>query len=217
MAKIGNYKDIIVAGPEQYKGRWHEYFGNNNPIHVEFGTGKGQFISTMAKENPGINYIGVELVEGVIYQAAKKARSKEVSNLALVNYNVAKILDVFEAGEIERLYLNFSDPWPKKRHAKRRLTHTNFLNIYKQLLVPGREIHFKTDNEGLFEFSLNELADNGFRLKNISLDLHNSEFVGNVMTEYEEKFVNQGMKIYRCEAVCPVSEAFRTPQVPVAS
>ncbi len=203
LEKIRDYDDLIQYNPEQYKGKWQEFFGNGNPIHVEFGTGKGQFIATMAKENPGINYIGVEVQVGVIFQAAKKARAKEVSNLILTVYDVAKIIDVFQKGEIERIYLNFSDPWPKKGHAKRRLTHTNFLNIYKQLLQPGREIHFKTDNEKLFEFSLNEFSANGFRLQNITLDLHNSDFQGNVMTEYEEKFVNRGMKIYRCEAVCP--------------
>ncbi|MHB8170774.1 MAG: tRNA (guanosine(46)-N7)-methyltransferase TrmB [Thermincolia bacterium] len=215
--KIRDYDDLILYNPEQNKGRWSQFFGNDNPIHVEFGTGKGKFIATMAKENPGINYIGVEVQKVVLYQAAKKARAKEVSNLILMVYDVAKILNVFERDEIQRVYLNFSDPWPKKRHAKRRLTHTNFLNIYNQLFEPGREIYFKTDNEGLFEFSLNEFSANGFRLKNITLDLHNSDFEGNVTTEYEEKFVNRGMKIYRCEAVCPGVWAALDGKVPVAS
>ena len=194
--------DNLISDPKELIGNWHQYFGNKNPIHVEFGTGKGAFLSGMAKANPNINYIGFELQEGVIYYACKKARDAEVSNLALVMINVKEVRDIFEAGEVGRIYLNFSDPWPKKRHANRRLTHKDFLDLYKALTPQGTEIHFKTDNMGLFEFSLEELVREGFVLKNLSLDLHNSVFAEeNIMTEYEAKFSKKGQVIYRVEAI----------------
>lgn len=199
--RIQEFPHILVNKPSLYKGRWHRFFENDNPLHAELGTGKGRFITTLAQHNPAINYIGMEYMQDVIYYAARKADDKELKNIALLCFDVNHILDIFHCGEISRLYINFCDPWPKKRHAKRRLTHHGFLSRYAQILAPGGEIHFKTDNEQLFAYSLNEFAaERQFQLKNITFDLHNSEFSGNVMTEYEEKFSSRGMKIFRCEA-----------------
>ena len=191
----------VVQEPTAYKGKWHTLFGNDNPIHVEFGCGKGGFITELARRNPDINYVAAERAETVVYKACKKANSEETpDNLVFVFEDMAKCLYIFEAGEIDRLYLNFSDPWPKKRHAKKRITYREFLKKYAIILGEKGEIHFKTDNEKLFEFSLNEIAANNWLLKNISLDLGNSEYENNVTTEYEDKFMSQGMRIFRCEA-----------------
>ncbi|WP_195938872.1 tRNA (guanosine(46)-N7)-methyltransferase TrmB [Romboutsia sp. 1001713B170131_170501_G6] len=190
---------VLRDNIEQYKGSWNEKFGNDNPIHVEFGTGRGKFLTTLAKENPNINYIAFEIKEEVLLKAVEKAVENNSGNILFAWANVSNILDYFEKEELSRVYINFCDPWPKKRWAKRRLTHKNFLNMYSEILKDDGEIHFKTDNENLFEFSLNEITDNNWKLKNISLDLANSEFE-NVTTEYEDKFMSYGMKIFRCEA-----------------
>ncbi len=200
-AEMSSNKAIITE-PSQYKGRWREVFGNDNPIHIEIGCGKGQFLSSMSKLYPDINYIGIEREEQIIVSALKKSREKETgSNIRFFVEDVANILDVFDTGEVKRIYSNFSDPWHrKKKWAKRRLTHRNFLNLYETLFgKEGGELFLKTDNKIFFEFSLNEIADKGWRLHNITLDLHNSGFEGNVMTEYEEKFAAMGMPIYRLE------------------
>jgi tRNA (guanine-N7-)-methyltransferase len=167
------------------------------------GTGKGRFVTEMAKAHPQFNMIGVELQTSVIAIALRRVKESALPNVCLLNQNVADLPNFFAPGEIERLYINFSDPWPKRRHEKRRLTYRSFLAIYHRLLGPGREIHLKTDNEGLFEYSLNSFSDFGCRLKNITFDLHSSEFEGNIMTEYEAKFAEQDQKIFRCEAVLP--------------
>lgn len=199
--RIRELSHIMVDEPALHKGKWRQMFGNNNPLHVEVGTGRGRFITTLAKNNPEINYIGVEYMQDVIYYAARQADEKALKNLKLLCFDVNQIIDIFEPGEIQRLYINFCDPWPKNRHAKRRLTHHDFLARYRQILTPDGAVHFKTDNEQLFAFSLNEFSGfRAFQLQNITLDLHNSDFIGNVMTEYEEKFSRQGMTIYRCEA-----------------
>lgn len=196
--------EVVIADPAAYKGKWHsDIFKNNNPIHLELGTGKGQFVCGMAKLHPDINYIGVELQTSVIALALKKVQEADVTNLKLLNQNVVDLHKFFEAGECERIYLNFSDPWPKKKHEKRRLTYRSFLDIYRQLIGAGQEIHFKTDNRVLFEFSLASFSQYGCILKNISLDLHQSDMEGNVMTEYEEKFSAKGQPIYRSEAILP--------------
>ncbi len=192
----------IIAEPSLYKGKWREVFGNDNPIHIEIGCGKGQFLSKMSKLNPDINYIGIEREEQIIVTALKKSREGETgNNIRFFVEDVANILNVFDTGEVKRIYSNFSDPWHrKKKWAKRRLTHKNFLNLYEALFgEEGGELFLKTDNRIFFEFSLNEIADKGWRLHNISLDLHNSGFEGNIMTEYEEKFAAMGMPIYRLE------------------
>lgn len=198
--KLLSYKDYVLKDDiEQLKGKWNLKFKNNNPIHVEFGTGRGKFITTLAKQNPNINYIAFEIKEEVLIKGVEKANEAELNNILFAWANVSNISDYFEENELSRVYVNFCDPWPKARWSKRRLTHTNFLNKYKLLLKDDGELHFKTDNEKLFEFSLNEIASNDWMLKNISLDLANNDFE-NVTTEYEDKFMSYGMKIFRCEA-----------------
>lgn len=192
----------FISTPENYKGKWSSLFGNNNEIHIEIGTGKGQFLTDMSLLHKDINYIGIERQTNVIVSALKKAREKNTgNNIFLFVADVKDLANYFDENEIRRLYINFCDPWPnKKKWAKRRLTHKNFLNIYENIFKNTGEIFFKTDNKILFEFSLNEIADKGWQLHNISLDLHNSSYIGNVKTEYEEKFSNIGMPIYRLEA-----------------
>ena len=198
--KLLSYKDYVVRDNiESLKGKWNELFKNDNPICAEFGTGRGKFLTTLAKQNPDINYIAFEIKEEVLIKGVEKAEQDNLKNIRFAWADVSKALEYFDTDELSRIYINFCDPWPKKRWAKRRLTHTNFLNMYKQILNKDGEIHFKTDNEGLFEFSLNEIASNDWMLKNISLDLAKSEFE-NVTTEYEDKFMSQGLKIFRCEA-----------------
>ena len=189
----------MIHDPESCKGRWHEVFGNNNPIHVEIGCGKGRFVSQMALAHPDINYVGIERQTTVIAIAARRIE-EEQKNIFLTQVDVENLESYFEVGEIDRLYINFCDPWPKKKQAKRRLTHKNFLEMYKRIFGEKAEIFFKTDNRNLFEFSLEEFCNNGWKLGNISLDLHNSDCEGNIMTEYEEKFSSKGMPIYRLEA-----------------
>ena len=199
--KLLSYKNYVLKEDDvkEHKGKWNKLFKNDNPIYVEFGTGRGKFITTLAKQNPNINFIAFEIKEEVLLKAVQKAYEDKLDNILFAWANVENILDYFCENEISRVFINFCDPWPKKRWAKRRLTHTNFLNMYREILNPEGEIHFKTDNEGLFEFSLNEIASNNWILKNISLNLANSDFE-NVTTEYEDKFMSQGLKIFRCEA-----------------
>ncbi|HWO96351.1 MAG TPA: tRNA (guanosine(46)-N7)-methyltransferase TrmB [Bacillus sp. (in: firmicutes)] len=201
--KIRQYPQYVVPNPEEYKGKWNEAFKNENPLHIEVGTGKGQFLLGMAKQNPHINYIGIELYESVIVSALDRLIEAELPNFKLLNVNAAELEKYFTKNDVERVYLNFSDPWPKKRHAKRRLTYKSFLQSYENILVNEGEIHFKTDNQGLFEFSLMSFSEYGLLLKFISLDLHKSDFKGNIMTEYEEKFSQKGQRIYRCEVKYP--------------
>ncbi|NLT94302.1 MAG: tRNA (guanosine(46)-N7)-methyltransferase TrmB [Clostridia bacterium] len=190
----------LVLEPEKIKGKWKDYFQNDRPIHIELGTGKGTFISTMAQQCPQSNYIGLELKEEILLTAIRKALGLNLPNLAFIWGDAKNLTDYFMPGELERIYINFCDPWPKTRHAKRRLTHANFLNIYNRLLIKGGEVHFKTDNQNLFEFSLNQFCEQGWQLKNITLDLYRKLPENNVATEYEQKFVEQGLKIYRLEA-----------------
>lgn len=199
--ELENNKNLI-KNPEEYKGKWKSYFGNDNPIHIEIGTGKGQFITTTSILNPNINYLAIERQTNVIVSALRKGREKGVgNNIGFFVADVKEILNYFSAGEIQRIYINFCDPWErKKKWAKKRLTHTNFLSLYEILFEDKGEVFFKTDNTNLFEFSLNEFSNKKWRLKNISLDLHNSDFADNIKTEYEEKFSNKGMPIYRLEA-----------------
>lgn len=189
-----------IHTPEEHKGAWHKVFGNDNPIYSEFGGGKGKFITEMAMKHPDVNFIMVDVITEVMLKAAEKAYDLKLPNLRLIKIDLNFADQYFEKGELDRIYLNFSDPWPKKRHYKRRLTYRGFLEKYQQLLKEGGEIHFKTDNRDLFEFSLNEFAAIDMKMRNISLDLHASDFEGNCMTEYEEKFSSKGMPIYRVEA-----------------
>ncbi len=194
------HPQYVMLNPADAKGRWREIFGNDHPIHVEVGSGKGAFVSGMAKANPKINYIGIDIQKSVLSYALDKVLATDVPNIKLLWVDGSDLTDYFEEGEIDRLYLNFSDPWPKKRHEKRRLTYQSFLATYQQILPENGEIHFKTDNRGLFEYSLVSFSQYGMKLKGVWLDLHASDFEDNVLTEYEQKFANKGQVIYRVEA-----------------
>lgn len=173
-----------------------DVFNNSNPVHLEIGCGKGDFVCGMAQAYPDINFIAIERISDVLMLAAEKARSKELSNVRLAVMNAARLNEYFEPGSISRIYLNFSDPWPKKGYAKRRLTYRAFLDIYRQILTPDGSIFLKTDDENLFDFSIEELKENRFEITDISRDLHNSEYAkDNIMTEYERNFVEMGKKI----------------------
>ncbi|MBP3949810.1 tRNA (guanosine(46)-N7)-methyltransferase TrmB [Bacillus suaedae] len=191
---------FVISDPASQKGKWAELFNNNHPIHVEVGTGKGQFLTGMSELHPNINFIGIEKYDSVILTALERLKESDRSNVRLLNQDVIELTDFFAEGEIDRVYINFTDPWPKSRHEKRRLTYKNFLSLYQQVLKPDGDIHLKTDNQGLFEYSLESFSQNGLSLHEVSLDLHKSEIEGNIMTEYEERFSNKGMRIYRCEA-----------------
>ena len=190
----------VILNPAEAKGKWHEIFGNMFPIHIEVGSGKGAFVSEMAKAHPEINYIGIDIQKSVLSYALDKVLVADVPNIKLLWVDGTDQTNYFENGEIDRLYLNFSDPWPKKRHEKRRLTYKSFLDTFKQILPEHGEIHFKTDNRGLFEYSLVSFSQYGMILNGVRLDLHASDFENNVMTEYEQKFANKGQVIYRVEA-----------------
>ena len=200
-ARMERCASIRIQDPAGCKGGWNEVFGNDNPIHIEIGCGKGAFVCGMAKLHPEINYIAIERVEDVIVMAMEKAVSEGLENVRFCDIDASFLEDFFEKGEIERIYLNFSDPWPKSKQAKRRLTHKLFLDRYKNVLEKGDMVCFKTDNQKLFEFSLNSFAAEDFKLQNITLDLHSSGIEENVMTEYETRFHEMGMPIYRLEAV----------------
>lgn len=200
-ARMERCAHLLIADPESHKGAWSKVFGNDNPIHIEIGCGKGSFITGMAKLHPNVNFIAVEKVKDVIVMAMEKADAEELTNVVFMDIDAERITEIFEKGELSRIYLNFSDPWKKSRQAKRRLTHKNFLDRYKQVLNNGDYIWFKTDNIKLFEFSLNSFAQEGYKMRNITFDLHNSGFEGNVVTEYEQRFIDLGQPIYRVEAV----------------
>ncbi|QOR65878.1 tRNA (guanosine(46)-N7)-methyltransferase TrmB [Cytobacillus suaedae] len=197
--KLASFPQFVIHNPEQHKGKWNEVFGNSNPLHIEVGTGKGRFVTGMAKQNPDINYIGIELADSVIVTALDQIIEEDLPNVKLLNQNANDLQKFFNKGDVNRVYLNFSDPWPKKRHEKRRLTYKTFLELYESILIDGGEIHFKTDNRGLFEYSLTSFSEYGLLLTYVSLDLHKSEYEGNIMTEYEEKFSEKGYPIYRSE------------------
>lgn len=199
--------EYTIKNETEMKGRWHELFGNDNPVHIEIGMGKGSFIMEMARRNPDINYIGIEKYSSVLIRAVEKRRLEPtMNNLFFIRMEAEYIEDVFDKGEVGYIYLNFSDPWPKDRHAKRRLTSRQFLARYDNILGSEGGITFKTDNVSLFDFSLEEVEEAGWKLINSTRDLHNSEFnEGNVMTEYEKKFSEQGNPICRLVAV-PLSE-----------
>lgn len=191
--EIINNSDYTINNPEQYKGNFKKIFNNNNPIHLEIGMGKGNFLITMAINNPNINFIGIEKYESVMVRAVEKLENLKLTNIKLIRYDAIYINNLF-LKEIDLIYLNFSDPWPKKRHAKRRLTSPNFLNFYDSIFIKNKEIIMKTDNIDLFAYSLETLSEKGYKFKKVSLDLH-KEDIPNVMTEYEEKFSKQGIKI----------------------
>ncbi|MGT2784621.1 tRNA (guanosine(46)-N7)-methyltransferase TrmB [Streptococcus merionis] len=197
---LENNPQYVILDPENYKGKWHEVFGNDKPIHIEVGSGKGRFVTGMAAANPDINYIGIDIQLSVLSYALDRVLAQRLPNVKLLRVDGSSLTNYFAEAEIDRLYLNFSDPWPKKKHAKRRLTYKTFLETYQQILPEKGELHFKTDNRGLFEYSLASFSQYGMILEQVWLDLHDSDYEGNVMTEYEEKFSQKGQPIYRVEA-----------------
>ena len=190
--------EFVVLYPEQQKGNWAALFGNDDPVHIEIGMGKGKFLTGMAMAHPDVNYIGIEKYSSVLLRAVQKQEELRLPNLRLIRMDAEEITEVFAPGEVDRIYLNFSDPWPKDRHAKRRLTSGTFLARYQKILTRTGRLEFKTDNRSLFEFSLESVAESGWRLIASTDDLHHSELKeGNIMTEYEERFSAMGNPIYK--------------------
>ena len=191
----------VIHEPAQNKGRWNEIFKNNHPIHIEVGMGKGRFIMDMARLHPDRNFVGIEMYDSVLLRAVQKREQLEedLPNLYFIRMDARNLPDVFEKGEVDKIYLNFSDPWPKERHAKRRLTSRQFLERYDKILAPEGTVEFKTDNRPLFEFSLEEVKEAGWVLDASTFDLHHDAKLmeGNVMTEYEEKFSRAGNPIHK--------------------
>lgn len=188
-------KDLRAEGNTSQK-----LFGNDNPIRIEIGCGKGDFIVGTAAKEPDVNFLAVEKVSDVLVIAAEKVKNSGLSNVRVCCVDAKELVEIFPEGSIDRIYLNFSDPWPKARHEKRRLTYRTFLAIYKKILRKDGAIHFKTDNRGLFDFSLEEFKNFGMRMEKLTFDLHNSEYMeGNVMTEYEKRFSSMGVPINRVE------------------
>lgn len=202
---IHDFDDFVFpkdkpAGDEQ-KGKWSQVFGRQAPLYVELGTGKGDFISQLALRHPEVNFIGIEAQQDVLYSAAKKVQELGLTNVKLLVFDINNIENIFADHEVDQFYINFCDPWPKARHAKRRLTHVGFLRRYDKLLQkPGRLI-FKTDNRPLFDFSLEQFQEAGLAVEDVSFDLHAEKRPDNIMTEYERKFSGFGEKINRCEVV----------------
>ncbi|MBR3523578.1 MAG: tRNA (guanosine(46)-N7)-methyltransferase TrmB [Bacilli bacterium] len=193
-----NSSAYVLKDYENLKGNFKSVFKNNNPIHLEIGTGKGDFIIGMALKYPDINFIGVEKYASVLYKLIGKIENMDIPNLKIIMMDATNIDKIF-AHEVDTLYLNFSDPWPKERHYKRRLTSTEFLKRYENIFRGDNHIIQKTDNRGLFEFSLKEFVLNNYKIEDISLDLHNDDCPDNVETEYEKKFSAKGNPIYKVE------------------
>lgn len=190
---------FVIHDPKEARGNWKSLFGNDNPVRIEIGMGKGKFLHTMAKENPQINYVGIEKYSSVLLRAIQKMEEEELPNLLFVRMDAEEIAEVFGEGEVDRIYLNFSDPWPKDRHAKRRLPSRQFLERYDVILKPDGYLEFKTDNRALFDFAVEELDAAGWRAEVLTYDLHADDALmeGNIMTEYEEKFSAMGNPIFK--------------------
>lgn len=186
----------VVGSPEEKKGRWSEVFGNDNPIEIEVGMGKGRFIMELANRNPQINYVGIERYSTVLLKALQKREQMELPNICFMCVDARGLAEIFGEGEVHKIYLNFSDPWPKDRHAKRRLTSPEFMAVYDKILKQDGVVEFKTDNRGLFDYSLESIPAAGWCLNAHTFDLHHDEMAeGNVMTEYEAKFSAEGKPI----------------------
>lgn len=191
----------VIKNGEQYKGSWHKIFKNSNPIEIEIGMGKGRFIMELAQQNPQINYIGIERYSSVLLKALQKKREFYLPNLSFLCIDARELEQLFERGEVKKIYLNFSDPWHKERHAKRRLTSKNFMGVYDKILSQEGVVEFKTDNRNLFDYSLESIPESGWKLKEFTFDLHHSDMnQGNVMTEYEMKFSSAGKPICKLVA-----------------
>lgn len=189
--------EFVVHNPKDWKGKWKEFWNNNGKIHIEVGMGKGRFLMEMAAKNKDVNYIGIEMYSSVLLRAVQKMEEEPLDNLCFILIDAREITEVFDHGEVEKIYLNFSDPWPKDRHAKRRLPSRQFLERFSKILEETGVIEFKTDNRELFNFALEEVEPAGWKLLESTFDLHNNEKMmeGNVMTEYEERFSSKGNPI----------------------
>ena len=192
--EILNNSKYVISNPKDYKGKWNKIFNNSNPIYIEIGSGKGNFILNNALKYPNVNFIGIEKFDSPLCRAIKKIDNYELNNLKMIRIDAEELLDVFDK-EIDLIYLNFSDPWPKDRHEKRRLTHSHFIEIFEKLFKNDKIIIQKTDNIKLFEYSLVSFVKNEFKLEEVNLDLH-KEKDDIITTEYEEKFMDKG-PIYR--------------------
>ena len=193
---------FVIKNPSEHKDIWNQVFGNDNPLHIEVGMGKGKFITELAELHPDINYVGIERYSSVLLRAVQKLEGRELPNLRLLCVDASELPEYFGNGEVDRIYLNFSDPWPKDRHARRRLTSPRFMNVYDQVLAEDGRVEFKTDNQGLFAYSLTSIPEAGWEVLEYTHDLHHSEMAeGNVMTEYEEKFSSAGNPICKLVAV----------------
>jgi len=198
--EIIDNSSYIIKNPIDYKGDYQKIFENNNPIHIEIGMGKGDFIIENAKKYPNINFIGIEKFDSVIVRAVQKLENEEIPNLKLIKIDANEIDDVFDK-EISVIYLNFSDPWPKARHAKRRLSSEIFLNKYDSVFIDKKRIIMKTDNRKLFEYSIKSFTDYGYKIEDISLNLYEDDIKNNVPTEYETRFHNRGCLIYKVDVL----------------
>ena len=205
--------DYVIHNERECRGKWKEIFGNDHPIRIEIGMGKGRFIMDLARQNPDINYIGIEKYSSVLIRGIQKLEADPLPNLYFIRMEAEEITTVFAEGEVDRIYLNFSDPWPKDRHAKRRLPSREFLRRYDEILIPDGVIEFKTDNYDLFQFALEELEPAGLKILQMTEDLHHNAKMmeGNVMTEYEERFSSKGNPI--CKYVIAREKCQRTEAV----
>ncbi|MCD8899257.1 tRNA (guanosine(46)-N7)-methyltransferase TrmB [Staphylococcus gallinarum] len=196
---LKSHSDIVDIDGSR-SGHIREWFNNDQPIYIEVGSGMGQFITTLAAQNPEINFVSMEREKNVMVKVLDKVLEQNLSNIKLICNDAVELNEYFVDGEVDRLYLNFSDPWPKNRHAKRRLTYHTYLALYKQILKKDGELHFKTDNRGLFAYSLESMSQFGMYFTKINLNLHEEDVEGNIETEYERKFSEKGSRIYRMEA-----------------
>lgn len=191
----------VIQNPQEQKGCWSEVFGNHNPIQIEVGMGKGKFLMELAMNNPEINYIGIEMYSSVLLKAIQKRKDLKLPNLWFLRTDARMLPDIFAPKEVEKIFLNFSDPWPKDRHAKRRLTSPEFMAVYDQILKDDGTVEFKTDNQDLFDYSLKSVRESGWTVQMYTFDLHHSPYAeGNVMTEYETKFSSEGKPICKLTA-----------------
>ena len=192
---------VMEGQPARLRGAWHTLFGEKRSLHLEIGCGKGRFVNELARRHPEVNFVAIEREEGALVVATEQAMVQNLPNLRFISFDAAALGEIFAPGEVDRIYLNFSDPWPPNRQRRRRLTHADYLDVYDSILKKDGDLIFKTDNQRLFEWSLSSICEYGWLVQNICLDLHASaEAADNIMTEYEEKFSEQGFRIYRLEA-----------------
>lgn len=197
--KIIEASKYVIQKPKEMRNNWKNVFDKEGPLHIEIGMGKGQFITTMAKLYPNINYIGIEKYSSVLLRAIQKIGEDDIPNLRFLCIDATDITEIFAKGEVDKIYLNFSDPWPKDRHAKRRLPSKEFLSRYDQILKTSGNLEFKTDNRGLFDFAVEQISEANWKVDQITYDLHNDNNMnsGNIMTEYEQKFSSMGNPIHK--------------------